>query len=116
MQIGVAHPARLHLHHRLIRAPVGDVDRDDLDRRPLLRATTPFTCCIRLSFVTSFVLTIVMALQYWCTSQAQNMFRHVMAEIATMIGGVLRAPDDVEMADVRAQAGRLCAKFTPYPA
>ena len=40
-----------------------------------------------------------------------------MAEIATMIGGVLRAPDDAEMAaDVRAQAGRLCAKFTPYPA
>jgi len=39
-----------------------------------------------------------------------------MAEIATMIGGVLRAPDDAEIAaDVRAQAGRLCAKFTPYP-
>jgi glycine hydroxymethyltransferase len=39
-----------------------------------------------------------------------------MAEIATMIGGVLRAPDDAAMvADVRAQAGRLCAKFTPYP-
>jgi glycine hydroxymethyltransferase len=39
-----------------------------------------------------------------------------MAEIATMIGGVLRAPDDAEMAaDVHAQAGRLCAKFTPYP-
>jgi glycine hydroxymethyltransferase len=40
-----------------------------------------------------------------------------MAEIATMIGGVLRAPDDAEIAaDVHAQAGRLCAKFTPYPA
>ena len=33
-----------------------------------------------------------------------------------MIGGVLRAPDDTEIAaDVHAQAGRLCAKFTPYP-
>jgi glycine hydroxymethyltransferase len=39
-----------------------------------------------------------------------------MQEIATMIGGVLRAPDDAEMAaDVRAQAARLCAKFVPYP-
>jgi glycine hydroxymethyltransferase len=39
-----------------------------------------------------------------------------MQEIATMIGGVLRAPDDAEMAaDVRAQSARLCAKFTPYP-
>ena len=39
-----------------------------------------------------------------------------MREIAMMIGGVLRAPDDEEIAlDVRAQAGRLCAKFTPYP-
>jgi glycine hydroxymethyltransferase len=39
-----------------------------------------------------------------------------MQEIATMIGGVLRAPDDEEIAqDVRAQAARLCGKFTPYP-
>jgi glycine hydroxymethyltransferase len=39
-----------------------------------------------------------------------------MHEIATMIGGVLRSPDDAEIAaDVRAQAARLCAKFTPYP-
>ncbi len=45
---------------------------------PLLRATTPFTCCIRLPFVTSFGLPIVMAaLQCWCTVQAQYMFRHV---------------------------------------
>jgi glycine hydroxymethyltransferase len=39
-----------------------------------------------------------------------------MQEIATMIGGVLRSPDDADIAaDVRAQAARLCSKFTPYP-
>jgi glycine hydroxymethyltransferase len=39
-----------------------------------------------------------------------------MQEIAAMIGAVLRAPDDEAIAaDVRAQAARLCAKFTPYP-
>ena len=40
-----------------------------------------------------------------------------MPEIASLIGGVLRAPDDAEVvADVRDQANRLCSKFTPYPA
>jgi glycine hydroxymethyltransferase len=39
-----------------------------------------------------------------------------MAEIATMIGAVLRAVDDAGVAtDVRDRAARLCAKFTPYP-
>jgi glycine hydroxymethyltransferase len=39
-----------------------------------------------------------------------------MQEIATMIGGVLRAPGDEQITrDVRAQAARLCARFTPYP-
>jgi glycine hydroxymethyltransferase len=39
-----------------------------------------------------------------------------MAEIASMIGRVLRAPDDAKIAaEVREQAGALCSKFTPYP-
>jgi glycine hydroxymethyltransferase len=39
-----------------------------------------------------------------------------MAEIASMIGRVLRGPDDEAVAtDVREQANRLCSKFTPYP-
>ncbi|MCU1427130.1 MAG: glycine/serine hydroxymethyltransferase [Actinomycetia bacterium] len=39
-----------------------------------------------------------------------------MGEIASMIGRVLRAPDDASIAtDVRDQAARLCSKFTPYP-
>jgi glycine hydroxymethyltransferase len=39
-----------------------------------------------------------------------------MAEIASMIGRVLRAPDDAKIAaEVRQQAGALCSKFTPYP-
>jgi glycine hydroxymethyltransferase len=39
-----------------------------------------------------------------------------MAEIANMIGRVLRAPDDETVAtEVREQANRLCSKFTPYP-
>jgi glycine hydroxymethyltransferase len=39
-----------------------------------------------------------------------------MQDIATMIGTVLRAPDDEQVAkDVRVQAADLCAKFTPYP-
>jgi glycine hydroxymethyltransferase len=39
-----------------------------------------------------------------------------MQEIASMIGAVLRATDEDQIAaDVRAQAARLCAKFTPYP-
>ena len=37
-------------------------------------------------------------------------------EIATLIGGVLRAVDDDRVAaDVHDQADRLCSKFTPYP-
>jgi glycine hydroxymethyltransferase len=39
-----------------------------------------------------------------------------MAEIAGMIGRVLRAPDDPTVAgEVRDQAAGLCSKFTPYP-
>jgi glycine hydroxymethyltransferase len=39
-----------------------------------------------------------------------------MAEIAGMIGRVLRAVDDDTVAgEVRDQAARLCSKFTPYP-
>jgi glycine hydroxymethyltransferase len=39
-----------------------------------------------------------------------------MAEIASMIGRVLRAPDDAKLTtEVREQAGALCSKFTPYP-
>jgi glycine/serine hydroxymethyltransferase len=39
-----------------------------------------------------------------------------MREIASMIGRVLGAiDDDAIAADVREQADRLCAKFTPYP-
>ncbi len=39
-----------------------------------------------------------------------------MAEIASMIGRVLRAVgDDAVASDVREQANRLCSKFTPYP-
>ena len=39
-----------------------------------------------------------------------------MQEIASMIGAVLRAPADEQLAkDVRARAERLCTKFTPYP-
>jgi glycine hydroxymethyltransferase len=39
-----------------------------------------------------------------------------MVEIASMIGRVLRAPDDGTVAtEVRDQAARLCSKFTPYP-
>ena len=35
VQVGVADAAGLHLHHRLARTGVGDVDRDHLDRRAL---------------------------------------------------------------------------------
>ncbi len=39
-----------------------------------------------------------------------------MAEIAGLIGRVLRRPDDAPLsADVREQVGLLCSKFTPYP-
>jgi glycine hydroxymethyltransferase len=39
-----------------------------------------------------------------------------MQEIAALMSSVLRAPDDDAIAaDVRAQAERLCSKFTPYP-
>jgi glycine hydroxymethyltransferase len=39
-----------------------------------------------------------------------------MAEIASLIGRVLRAVDDAAVADdVRERAARLCSKFTPYP-
>jgi glycine hydroxymethyltransferase len=39
-----------------------------------------------------------------------------MVEIASMIGRVLRAPEDGTVAtEVREQANRLCSKFTPYP-
>jgi glycine hydroxymethyltransferase len=39
-----------------------------------------------------------------------------MAEIAGMIGRVLRAVDDDTVAtEVKDQAARLCSKFTPYP-
>jgi glycine hydroxymethyltransferase len=39
-----------------------------------------------------------------------------MVEIASMIGRVLRAPDDAKVTrEVREQAGALCSKFTPYP-
>ncbi len=39
-----------------------------------------------------------------------------MQEVATLIGTVLRAPDDAALAaDVKARAADLCAKFTPYP-
>ena len=35
VQVGVAHPAGLHLHDRLARTGVGDVDRLDGDRGTL---------------------------------------------------------------------------------
>ena len=39
-----------------------------------------------------------------------------MAEIASLIASVLRAPtDDVVARDARDSANRLCAKYTPYP-
>jgi glycine hydroxymethyltransferase len=39
-----------------------------------------------------------------------------MAEIASLIGRVLRQPhDDATVAEVREQVATLCAKFTPYP-
>ena len=39
-----------------------------------------------------------------------------MAEIASLIACVLRAPDDEQVAaDVTESSNRLCAKFTPYP-
>jgi glycine hydroxymethyltransferase len=39
-----------------------------------------------------------------------------MREIASLIGFVLRAPDDESVAnDILEQAHRLCSKFTPYP-
>jgi glycine hydroxymethyltransferase len=39
-----------------------------------------------------------------------------MAEIASLIASVLRAPDDDDVArEVRDAANRLCAKYTPYP-
>jgi glycine hydroxymethyltransferase len=39
-----------------------------------------------------------------------------MAEIATMMATVVRAPDDDRVAtEIRDQAARLCSKFTPYP-
>ena len=39
-----------------------------------------------------------------------------MREIASLIGRVLRAPDDDGVAtEVRDQANRLCSKYTPYP-
>src|SRR5688572_26543029 len=39
-----------------------------------------------------------------------------MAEIATLIARVLRAPDDESVRDeIRDTAARLCSKFTPYP-
>jgi glycine hydroxymethyltransferase len=39
-----------------------------------------------------------------------------MAEVASLIGRVLRAVDDQAVADdVRDRAARLCSKFTPYP-
>jgi glycine hydroxymethyltransferase len=39
-----------------------------------------------------------------------------MAEIASLIARVLRAPDDDGLAsEVRESAARLCSKFTPYP-
>jgi glycine hydroxymethyltransferase len=39
-----------------------------------------------------------------------------MAEIASLIGRVLRAVGDATVADeVRERAARLCSKFTPYP-
>ena len=39
-----------------------------------------------------------------------------MQQIASLIGSVLRAPDDDNIAaDVREQSADLCAKYTPYP-
>ena len=39
-----------------------------------------------------------------------------MAEIASLIARVLRAPSDESVADdVREASARLCSKFTPYP-
>jgi glycine/serine hydroxymethyltransferase len=39
-----------------------------------------------------------------------------MAEIASLMARVLRAPDDEEASgEVRETAARLCSKFTPYP-
>ncbi|MBO0731137.1 MAG: serine hydroxymethyltransferase [Acidimicrobiaceae bacterium] len=39
-----------------------------------------------------------------------------MGEIATLIGRVLRRPDDpAECSAIREQVGTLCSKFTPYP-
>src|SRR6202020_2588470 len=40
-----------------------------------------------------------------------------MAEIATLIGRVLRRPDDATViSGVRDEVVALCSKFTPYPA
>ena len=51
VQVGVADPAGLHLHHRLAGAGVGDVDRlDGRPAAPLPRAMTPLTCCMWCSF------------------------------------------------------------------
>ena len=39
-----------------------------------------------------------------------------MGQIATLIGRVLRRPDDdAELAAVRDEVATLCSKFTPYP-
>ncbi|MDQ2729595.1 MAG: serine hydroxymethyltransferase, partial [Actinomycetota bacterium] len=39
-----------------------------------------------------------------------------MAQIASLIGRVLRQPDDdAELATVRDDVAALCSKFTPYP-
>jgi glycine/serine hydroxymethyltransferase len=39
-----------------------------------------------------------------------------MAEIARLIGRVLRRPDDAEeLASVREEVAVMCSKFTPYP-
>jgi glycine hydroxymethyltransferase len=39
-----------------------------------------------------------------------------MAQIASLIGRMLRAPDDQEVASlVRDDVATLCSKFTPYP-
>ena len=63
--------------HRLTRAGVRDVDRRDLDRRPLAARDHTLHLLHPAPFRDIFGLPIVMALQYWCTSQAQYMFRHV---------------------------------------
>ena len=78
VQIGVAHPARLHLHHHFTRAGVRDVDRHDLDRRALAERDHTLHLLHRAPFRDIFrAANHVGALQYWCTAQAQYMFRHV---------------------------------------